>query len=589
MGSERRSIQVLDPSVARKIAAGEVVDRPGAVVRELLDNSLDAEASRIEIDLVSGGTELVRVVDDGFGMDRADLERCFLAHATSKIVTDDDLLHARSLGFRGEALASVAEVSRLEITSAVADGTPHQVIVQAGRLVSSAPAAGAPGTSVSVADLFYNVPARRQFQKRPASEFAVAKAVVLDRALAFPEVSYRLRSDGEVKAFLPPAGRIERIAAAYPQQIEPAMLHEIEASGPGFRARIVAGEPGYPRKDRKGLQVFVNRRRIWEFALVQAIEYAYRDYLHGGLYPVAYLFLDVEPELVDFNIHPAKREARFRILPDIHRRVVGALSEFLRVFDRRAVATGEALPFGQADGAGSPEAAARDSSGYGETAGRGAEPDRWDARVRGDASGHRETVAQPNVAYDLNRVYQPAPETGMEFRYLGQVMNLFLVVEHADTLYLVDQHAAHERIIYDRLRAGRSGQELLFPVRLEVEPARERVLRDNRDGLRRLGIELDERDGAWELVTVPSAVAIEAETLAALLMDLLDRPADFERELYASLSCRAAVMDGARLAAEDAIRIVEGVMSLKNARCPHGRPIWIEWSRDELFSMVGRT
>ena len=599
--SERRPIQLLDPAVARKIAAGEVVDRPGAVVRELLDNSLDAGATQIDIDLVAGGTELIRVADDGCGMDRADLERCFLAHATSKIVTDDDLLHVRSLGFRGEALASIAEVSRLEITSASPDDTPHQVIIHGGRLVSSAPAAGAPGTSVSAADLFYNVPARRQFQKRAASESAVARAVVLDRALAFPEVSYRLRSDGEVKVFLPPAGLIERIAAAYPHQIEPAMLHEIEAGGEGFRARIVAGEPGFPRKDRKGLQVFVNRRRIWEFALVQAIEYAYRDYLHGGLYPVAYLYLDVEPELVDFNIHPAKREARFRILPDIHRRVVGALSEFLRVFDRRAVGRGEALPFGQADGAGWLQTAVRGASGYGEGTGRGegSGPGPHDRRVGGGrdgapdrrdgASGRHETVAQPNVAYDLNRVYRPAPDTGVTFRYLGQIMNLFLVVEHADRLYLVDQHAAHERIIFDRLRAGGSGQELLFPVRLEVEPDQESVLRRNRDGLRRLGIELDERDGAWELVTVPSVVAIEAESLAVLLMDLLDRPADFERELYASLSCRSAVMDGAALAPEDAIGIVDGVMSLKNARCPHGRPIWIEWSRDELFSMVGRT
>ncbi len=582
MEHERRRIQLLDPTVARKIAAGEVVDRPGAVVRELLDNSLDAGASRIEIDLEAGGTELIRIVDDGIGMDRDDLERCFLEHATSKIVTDDDLLHVRSLGFRGEALASIAAVSRLEITSAPGGATPHRIKLEAGRLVASGPAAGSPGTSVSVADLFYNVPARKHFQKRPASELAVAKSVVLDRALAFAEVSFRLRSDDEVKAFLPPAGLVERIAAAYPHQTEPSMLHEIEASGSGFRARLVAGEPGSPRKDRKGIQVFVNRRRIWEYALVQAIEYAYRDYLHGGLYPVAYLFLDVEPELVDFNIHPAKREARFRILPDIHRRIVGALSEYLRIFDRRVVSRGEALPFGERETA---ERAPAPGVPYGER--READAAGFhDLPGGGDSPG---TVAQPGVSYDLSRVYRPVTGPPAEFRYLGQVMNLFLVVEHSDTLYLVDQHAAHERIIYDRLRCGGSGQDLLFPVRLEVEPAQESVLRENRDELRRLGIELDERDGGWELVTVPSAVPIEAETLAALLMDLLERPADFGRELYASLSCRSAVMDGAQLAAEDATRIIEGVMGLKNARCPHGRPIWVEWSRDELFSLVGRT
>ncbi len=580
-----RPIRVLDTAVARKIAAGEVIDRPAAVVRELLENSLDAEAGEVDVDLEGGGAELIRVVDNGHGMNRADLERCYLPHATSKIATDDDLLHVRSLGFRGEALSSIAAISRLEITSAPADGVPHQVRIEGGRVVANGPAAGPPGTRVAVADLFYNVPARRQFQKRSASEFTVCRSVFLDRALAFPRSTFRLRSGGEVKAFLPPSSLAERISSAYPSQVEPALLHELDAGGEGFRARIVAGEPGAPRKDRKALQVFVNRRRVWEYALVQAMEYAYREYLHGGLYPIAFLFLEVEPELVDFNVHPAKREVRFRNLPEIHRRIVSVLSEYLRVFDRRAATRGEALPFVS------------------------------------------ESVAETRPAFDLGRVYQPPPsvadrgaspegtaspplspgndvaqpegaahadssaiaDSSLPFRYLGQVMDLFLVVERAQRLYLVDQHAAHERIIYDRLRNGGSGQELLFPIHLEVERDGGDVLQEQRETLRRLGIEVEERDGTWELVTIPSSVPVEAETLASLLMDLVDRPADFERELYASLSCRSAVMDGMRLSTEDAIRIIEGVMNLENAVCPHGRPVWIEWSREQLCSLVGRT
>jgi DNA mismatch repair protein MutL len=563
-------IHILDPSVARKIAAGEVIERPAGVVRELLDNSLDARASRIEVGLEGGGTELIRVVDDGHGMGRDDLERSVLPHATSKIATDDDLLHVRTLGFRGEALPSVAAVSRLDITSAPPEETPHRLRVEAGRVTALEPAPGAPGTSVAVADLFYNVPARRQFLKRPGSEFTTARSVFLDKALAFPDVEFRLASNGELKSVLPRADRVERIAAAYPQRTEPAMLHEIEAAGEGFRALVVAGEPTAPRKDRKALQVFVNRRRIWEFALVQAVEYAYRDYLHGGLYPVAYLFVDVEPELVDFNIHPAKREVRFRNLPEIHRRVVSALSSYLSVFDRRAVSMGEALPFGESTVA---------------------EPSGSSAPAHAAPSGR--------ATFDLSRVLAPTPSadhaaeptTGDDpgFRYLGQIMGLFLVVERGDRLYLVDQHAAHERIIYDRLRSGAGGQELLFPVRLEVHADAEQTLRGKRDELRRLGIELAERDGAWELLTVPSAVPVEAESLAALLMDLLDQPADFERELYASLSCRSAVKDGDALAPQTAISIVRGVLGLDNARCPHGRPVWAEFTRDQLVSLVGRT
>ncbi|MFW6312423.1 MAG: hypothetical protein ACOC2N_00880, partial [Spirochaetota bacterium] len=328
----------------------------------------------------------------------------------------------------------------------------------------------------------------------------------------------------------------------------------------------------------------VNRRRVWEYALVQAVEYAYREYLHGGLYPVAYLFLDIEPELVDFNIHPAKREVRFRNLPAIHRRIVETLSGYLRVFDRRAISSGAPLPFGE------------------QTPGDRSRTPRSSSPQTTYDSGRT-----PTGSFDLTRVYQPrqapssadevaeaerAPDTSSAapgFRYLGQIMDLFLVVERGDRLYLVDQHAAHERLIYDRLRAGAGGQELLFPVRLELDEEAIEIIRDKRDNLRKLGIELEERDGAWELVTVPSAVAIEADALAALLMDLLDPPADFERELYASLSCRSAVMDGDRLAYDTAVRIVAGVIGLENARCPHGRPIWAELSRETLFAMVGRT
>ncbi|MFP4114850.1 MAG: DNA mismatch repair endonuclease MutL [Spirochaetota bacterium] len=607
--SDRRTIQILDPSVARKIAAGEVIERPGGVVRELLDNSLDAGASQIDVELAEGGNAQIRVVDDGCGMDRNDLERCFLPHATSKIVTDDDLLRVRTLGFRGEALSSVAAVSRLEIVSAPAGGVPHRAQVEAGRLIEIAPAAGAPGTRVTVANLFYNVPARRHFLKRAAAEYSVVRSVFLDKALPFPEVGFRLTTNGEVRTMLPPAGSVERIVAAYPERNEPAMLHEIEASGDGFRARIVAGEPGAPRKDRKNLQIFVNRRRVWEYALVQAIEYAYRDYLHGGLYPVAYLFLNVEPELVDFNIHPAKREVRFRNLPEIHRRIVAALSEFLRVFDRRAVATGERLPFeswepGPPSGSAARPSAtgatgeANPAAGFSRTPSGTGQP-RSDTASAGRAAIPATGMNAPQGRFDLSRTFTPPVgsahesssvyEADLGFRYLGQVMDLFLVVERGDRLYLVDQHAAHERVIFDRLRNGASGQELLFPIRLEFEPEAEAVVEEQRAMLQRLGIELEQRDGGWELVTIPSAVPISAESLAALLMELLERPSDFERELYASLSCRSAVMDGDRLAPATAIEIVRGVIGLENARCPHGRPLWVEYTRDQLASLVGRT
>ena len=572
-------IHILSDAVARKIAAGEVIERPQSVVRELLDNSLDAGASAIDVHLESGGNDLIRVTDDGSGMTRENLERCYLPHATSKITTDDDLLRLRTLGFRGEALSSMAAVSRLTVTSmpslpgdntdnvAPAASVPHRIEIHGGKLIGVAPAAGSPGTSVEVASLFFNVPARKRFLKRAQSESALVRAILVDKAIAFPDVIFRLFSGNDLKLFLPTGGRTERIAAAYPERTEPALLHSLTGSGDGFTFEIIAGEPTAPRKDRKQVQIFVNRRRIWEYALVQAVEYAYRDYLHGGLFPVAYLFLEVEPELVDFNIHPAKREARFRNLPEIHRRVVDAVGSYLRAFDRASVPS--------TFGTGAPRLA-----GFGSTT---------KAESVADSPWTPSGRPTPGASYDLSRSLELPDETSSAFRYLGQLFGLFLVVEREDRLFLVDQHAAHERIIYDRLSQGSAGQELLFPLQFGAETDDSDVLEQQKGELEKLGIEI-RRIGpeSWELVSVPASVGLEAEELIDMIRELAARPADFSRELYASMACRAAVMDGDIISRATAMSIIADALELTNARCPHGRPIWAEFSREELMKIVGR-
>jgi DNA mismatch repair protein MutL len=578
-------IQVLDPLVAQKIAAGEVIERPSGVIRELLDNSLDADAHSIEVHITAGGNDELRVLDDGTGMSKDDLARCYLAHATSKIRTVEDLDRVRSLGFRGEALSAVASVSRLSITSALAGEQAHELRVEAGRQLGISPAAGSSGTSVTVRDLFFNVPARRKFLKRGASESASVRSLFLDKALPFPDVSFRLFSNGELRSFLPSATLIERISAAYPERTEPARLQELRATGDGFSLRIIAGEPAYHRRDRKQLQVFVNQRRIWEYALVQAVEYAYRDYLHGGLYPTAYLFITIEPELVDFNIHPAKREVRFRNLPQIHRRVVTALSKFLSAFDNRAVVAERDFPLLHNGSPLSGLPAERSSVPFDlNTRFSPQRPSISEPRDGGfeaaDTPGHTALVGQ---ALSESEGSLPQP------RYLGQIMNLFLVVEVDQTLYLVDQHAAHERVIYDRLRSGSGGQELLFPVALELEPQDADELERRLPMLARLGIVVEKSAEGWELASVPAMLSLGPEEIAVLLMDLLHRPNDFERELFASLSCRSAVMDGDQVSPDRALEIIQGVIGLRNARCPHGRPVWISFSKEQLAGLVGRT
>lgn len=580
---EQPRIHILPDQVARKIAAGEVIERPLSVVRELLDNSLDAGASETEVHLESGGNELVRVVDNGMGMGVEDLEHCYLPHATSKIRTDADLLHVRTLGFRGEALGSIAAVSRLAVTSLPsAEGSvPHRIEVHGGALITSGPAPGSRGTSVEVRTLFYNIPARKRFLKRPQSESSLVRSVFVDKALAHPEVSFRLFSESELRLYLPAADRIGRIAAAFPSQSEPALLQELGGSGDGFRFTIIAGEPSGARRDRKHLQVFVNRRRIREYALVQAMEYAYRDYLHGGLFPVAYLFLEVEPELVDFNVHPAKREARFRNMPAIHRRIVDTLASHLRAFNRSVPPDLSVPPTLAGLQTGS------DHHQRNRTA--GSPPAQWSPTN----TNLRTPTPRYGPAYDLSRSFQlpEEPDNGgaARVRYLGQIFGLFLVVERADRLYLVDQHAAHERIIYDRLKDGSAAQKMLFPVQFDLDPESGAALEEHRTELAHLGITVHRTEPeVWELTSVPAAVAVDTGELIGMIRELCGRPADFSRELYASMSCRAAIKDGDVVSPATALAIVSEALALANARCPHGRPIWAEYSREDLMRLVGR-
>ena len=296
--SRSRRIRILREEVSRKIAAGEVIDRPFSIVRELLDNAIDAGASAIDVYLEAGGLSRVRVVDDGAGMGRDDLELCWKPHATSKIESEDDLLKVSSLGFRGEALSSIAVCSRLSITSATDPSEPAlRLEVLGGELRGVEECPGRKGSVVDVAELFYNFPARRKFLRSVSAESSLCRSIFLDRAVAHPSIAFRLYGEGELKLSLPAAAPLERISLAYGQKLDSRLLVESSAEGSGFRVRIDAGRPELRRRDRKLIQVFVNRRRVAEFSLMQAVEYGFAGYVPGGWYPVAFVFVEIDPAL----------------------------------------------------------------------------------------------------------------------------------------------------------------------------------------------------------------------------------------------------------------------------------------------------
>lgn len=584
-----RRVRVLSEQVARKIAAGEVIDRPYAAVRELLDNAVDSGADEITLTLDGGGIDSVRVTDNGCGMTREDLEVCWLPHATSKISALEDLEEVRTLGFRGEALSSMAACSRLELVSS--RGTDAmRLSVHGGKMLELGPWQGAPGTSVTVKDLFFNMPARRRFLKSTRAENTLCRRIFLEKAAAHPEISFRLVVDGILKSYLPAGSPLERITSAWPKLAPPSSWWETRAEGDGFKLITVHPRPEVSRKDRQYIQVYANRRRIDEFSLVQAVQYAYDTWMPGGAFPVAFVFIDVDPSLVDFNIHPAKKEARFRDLPAIRHRLIESIKDRLtgesyreRAADNAETSDRQNLLLSE-QGTGRPTLTASEAySSFRSSAGASA----GSPVTKKDADTFGETVTRAR----LER-FSPRPmERGNDFNYLGQVMGVFLVAESSGSLFIVDQHAAHERILFEQFKGAESSSErLLIPRTLEPDKAASMRLELRKEKLETLGLEIErDEDGKWLLTGLPAS----ARGLEDVVVDFLEAGAGdaegIEKALWADLACKAAVKDNSVLDDESAKGLLKEAFNLETPRCPHGRPIWFEVSRTELFDLVGRT
>lgn len=605
-------VRVLPPETARKIAAGEVVDRPAAVVRELVDNAIDAGASKLEVAVQGGGARSVEVSDDGRGMEREDLELCWLPHATSKIRTDDDLLSVETLGFRGEALSAVSAAARLEIVTSREGGDGWKLAVGpaggSGAEARIEPARRARGTTTRALGLFDAIPARKRFLKRDGAEALLCRQALLDKALAFPAVEFRYVQDGELKLFLPAVATLrERFAAALPDAARAAFLHEIAASGEGFSLAIVVGGPELSRGDRRQQYVFANGRRIQDFGFQQALEYGTQGWFPNGTHPVGAVFIDVDPSLADFNIHPAKREARFKDSGAIHRAAVAALRDFMRRLglaqaERRAAeartfdfaaAAGDALsrgrpaqPGGSAAGARSaaePAAAYAAREPFGAGAARGFASDRPAARAALEA-----LLDDPP---DFAPLPRPAgPEGGV--RVLGTAFGLFIVAQKDSALYLIDQHAAHERILFDALRAKpRASQELLVPLPFRADSADDDAFLRSRSGdLAELGVRVaEDGDGAWRLEALPEGWRASDEETVRAILDLRNAGEDLAERWLATMACKAAVKDGDPLDGAAAREIAEKALALPVPRCPHGRPVWMEIGLEQVLRAVRRT
>ena len=568
-----------DPTIAR-IAAGEVIDRPTAVVRELLDNAVDAGAARIDVELEAGGTDLIRVVDDGHGIHPDDLPLTFANHATSKLRTADDLMTVGTLGFRGEALASVGGVARVLLQSRRGD-QPHgaEVRCDGGTLEAVRPWNGPVGTRVEVRHLFAHVPARRKFLKGPSTELQHVCEAVTRLALARPTLHLTLRHNGKLVWEVPPLATLpDRLGLFFGREVREALL-EVD-SGPGpVRLWGFVADPACDRGSAKLQHLFVNGRWFRDRSLGHALQEAYRGLLMVGRYPIGVLFVAVPPEAVDVNVHPAKAEVRFREPSVVYSLVRGVVKA--RLLKASLVPAMTAPPAAPpiAGGTGVPPVSAVPP------ATPSAPLPTSDRRDAGPTNS-------PALPPELPAFPVPSLPPGATL----QVHDTYLIQETPDGMLVIDQHALHERILYEQLRQRvRDGklevQRLLIPEPIDLSAEQAGAVLDAAPELASLGLEVSEFGGSTVLLSsYPTLLGRRPphEILNAVVDHLTkrDRPPSREalfNDLLATMACKAAVKAGDRLTADEIAHLLHlRQLAEDSHHCPHGRPTSLLFSRKEL-------
>jgi DNA mismatch repair protein MutL len=595
------SVERLPDDLVNKIQAGEVVERPASVVKELVENALDAGARSVHVEIEDGGLALVRVRDDGHGMERADAELALERHATSKLRTLSDLQRIATHGFRGEALPSIAAVSELVLRTRAEPGPAGtELEVAHGRRVHVRDVGHPRGTTVEVRDLFGAVPARRKFMRSPSTEAShVAEAMTL-LALARPETGFSLRSGGRTVLEAPP---VDGVQARLHQLFGAALLEDllpVEGGADWVVVRGFVSRPDRPRPPRPNLRLFVNRRPVRDRALSKAVLEAYRAAGAGDRGFEAFLLVELPAHLVDVNVHPAKTEVRFADGRTVFAAVERAVREALVAGAARAPAVSSREA---ADGVAERAAAAVDAYvSRGEAyAGRPPWPAGGVSLAAEDGAPARTTWAgEPLPPGDVAL----SPGEGGVPVVLGQHRLVYIVASDGQELVLVDQHTAHERVRFEQLldRAGRrlvESQGLLTPVVADLPPALQPVLEANVEGLRELGFDVEAfGGGAVRLRAVPAVLGTRdpGPSLAAILRDLVEREsaswavAGVRDRLAATLACHSAVRAGQPLGTEAMTAIVRDLFRTRHRTlCPHGRPTMVRVAKEELSRWFGRT
>ena len=646
--SEKNPVKSLNPEVARKIAAGEVIDRPNAIIRELMDNSIDSGATSITVEIASGGIDKIRILDNGCGMTKEDLQNCARPHATSKISTEVDLMNLSTLGFRGEALASIAAVARLSIISG---GWKMRASITEDHILEAV--APTQGTIVQSEGLFENFPARRQFLKRNATEGLMCKNTFIEKAMARPDIAFRFIQDGQTKIDLPANQSIkDRFILANSYSEAPELFYQLSNSSggetPDWSFDLVIGEPAVSRSNKKEINIYTNGRKIQEYSLVQAVEYGGQGFFPNGTYPVAAVFIKVRPDLVDFNIHPAKKEARFYDISALHHGLSSTIKAFFQQYTyanfqedkptdeirNQEFDFNSLYPLNSNNSANSSNSISSNTKSFSLNLSKpsfnsmSVIEDKVSNYTKDSIGTKSSPIYERHISYktsetknqnlsdfrskylgiktsnaqelsDRASLVQAAldaqnDQAPAKVKYIGSCLGTFLLAEKNNCLYIIDQHAVHERILFNQLMNNQgqaSRQALLIPYKIHTESKnQDNQLEKLKEQLGKIGFETKKvSDGEWEVTSIPDRWTGTEYDFRTLIFVKHVEPQEIIRSIAAMTACKAAVKDGYILDDQAATKLVEAAFTLEDPHCPHGRPIYTVISREKLFELVKRT
>lgn len=588
-------IKLLSKETIDKIAAGEVVDRPENVVKELIDNAVDSGATAVSIEIRNGGSDLIRVTDNGCGISKEDIPNAFLRHATSKLSKAEDLQRIMTMGFRGEALASIAGVSRVElITKRREDITGYRYVIEGGREMSLKEIGIPDGTTIIVRDLFFNVPVRRQFLKSARTEGSYVRDIAEKAALSFTGISFSFISDGKQLFHTSGNGKLKDVVyTVYGNETSKEML-DVSYSDDITCISGLISKPVLSRSKRDFEVYFVNGRHVRSNIIDRAIETAYEGYLMQHRFPFTVLKIDISPERIDVNIHPKKSEIRFSDDEAVFNAVYEAV--------KNTLSHRELIPKAVPDEKKTPEKNKEHHEPFEKNI-RGIKEAAPEIVILKEElekipAGVSENSEKPDNSYEQQKFL--TEESKPYYRFIGQIFETYWMIEYDNSLYLIDQHAAHEKVNYEKMiekiAANEVASQMIIPMMISLSAAEADLLNSNMDVFRGIGFEI-EPAGEKDFVVRAVPAQLPELSSAELLMDMIDSLSDMKsgadmrilKEKAASMACKASVKGNMRLSEKEMRALVDELLKLRDPyNCPHGRPVIVKLTHYDLDKMFKR-